>query len=1495
MNKTKFLLASLLLAVTAVPALAQTGLSGNNGVLLPKQSAKEKAARQLKAEARYPLVTQRKTLTTKPSPFKAVGPNGLILPHVPYNAVPSAAPVRRLAVPGAASEIWGTMIYNTGWFVDHKYYDHTGLYSITPGQPVALDSIYLNPYMAFSGGAAIVDGVYYQLIADLSNISYGLAYARLLSYNISDWTPTETSGDSIGDYSLIAFQTAQAQDGTVYGEFYTADLQGHELGIINYKTLSRSTIGTLNHTYVAMGVTSDNRLYGIGTDANLYKIDTGNAMETLVGPTGVTGVTDMSGYYGQSGVIDPKTNTFYWAEIGASGYEGGFYSVDLNTGHATRIGDYDGGLAEIYNMLVPTSLAVPSAPGKASSFAVSFPEGNTDGTATFTAPATAYDGKTLSGALGFTIRVDNQEYSVGTVEPGGTLSVPVDATEGSHQFSVTFSNDAGNGPTSLTNYYVGYDNPKAPQNVTLTSDTAGTTATLHLSWTAPDGGQHKGYVGPLTYDVFRIIGNDTTQVATGLTGTSFSEDVTIGKLTNYFYAVRANNNSRPGALALSNGQVVGIAFEVPYYEDFNRESDMGLYTFIDANHDADGDYGHWIWGLQGENGFLSYCYSNTNKADDWAITPPIHLTTGRTYKVAFLTRAQARIYPERLEVKWGSAPTVAGMTNTLVEPTDISSMDLTEMSNQINVDADGYYYIGFHAISEPARFFLWIDSVTVTANALSSAPDSVKGLKVTPDATGKLKASISFTAPTLDVEGNALSSLDSIAVRSGKRIVTTLRSVAPGTQYTVEDDSCTNGVNNYIVTPYNAAGNGRDAVGSAFVGIDVPQTPANPKAKDNATSVAFSWDPTPSKGPNGGYVNPAGVTTFLYDIDYYGETSDDPVAYVTGNNTMSLSLNTNVGTPDLKEWALINANTAGQSGLTGISIPVGEPYNVPFKETLAKNTLSYSWWLNNYNGTGWTWNVDESVDANGGSFVYRPEAGHRSSINTYKIRLSRAANPKLVFFNKFDEGAKGTFGVDVYTASGDSTRIYSQTFDGQQGWKSHQVDLSQFKSQQWIYVKFDVRSEGTGAIGLDKIIMGDLTANDLSVGITIPQKVKKGQTISAAVKITNEGSQDASAYTLTVKKDGRTVGSPIAVSKPLPSFSDTTINVQIPTSTVTDHRDQLSINATVDYALDANLDDNVVDTTIEATSVDLPAPRDPALNGTNLTWLAPAHSGVETTEDFESYAQWQLPPIGDWTIVNGNNGRAGSFTGLNFPIAGEAFGYAVFHFDSSMPPLQPHAGDNFLGAAYSTDADGNDINSDEWLISPQLSGESQTISFWAHNIRVTQGGTVYNFPEQFEVMSSATSTDISAFKRVGGLRTVSSGEWTEFTADMPEGTQYFAIHHVTDKDNAYMFGLDDFTFRVGAPAPVGYNIYRDRVLVATVTADVLNWLDNNGGTHFYQITAVYADGSESAPVSTGTDAISNIKSENNTDELPAYNVAGQRVGNSYRGIVVKKGSKRVQK
>ena len=147
------------------------------------------------------------------------------------------------------------------------------------------------------------------------------------------------------------------------------------------------------------------------------------------------------------------------------------------------------------------------------------------------------------------------------------------------------------------------------------------------------------------------------------------------------------------------------------------------------------------------------------------------------------------------------------------------------------------------------------------------------------------------------------------------------------------------------------------------------------------------------------------------------------------------------------------------------------------------------------------------------------------------------------------------------------------------------------------------------------------------------------------------------------------------------------------------------------------------------------------------------------------------------------------------------------------PNFKPHSGEQYLACMSAISQYAVNKHNDDWLISPLLSGERQTISFYAKSLSDT-------YREAFNIAYSTSTTDTTQFVT---LQTVgqADSEWTQYSIELPEGAKYFALH-VISKD-AYALLIDDVKFDAAPLAIKSYNIYRDRRKVGnSLTANYID-------------------------------------------------------------------------
>ncbi len=1385
--------------------------------------------------------------------------------------------------------IWANLANKQDW--KRESYGPFGYYSFYPVTPLNYTSMFITDAQTPArNGVQYKNGHLYGLRLDMTYAAYGIVSEYLYDTDTSTGETTHEQLDYNTQLNLAALETAQAADGTVYGLFYNSDGTAVEWGTVDYSTRTRTTIAQASKVYAALGITSGGQLYGVAADGNLYKIDKSNGSETLVGPTGLTLTNKQGQFYGQTGEINQADDTFYWCALD-SGYVGGLYQVNLQNGAATKIADCGD---QFYGMYIPEPEAADGAPAKITAADVAFSGGSLNGTVNFTAPTKNYEGSTITGNLTYNVKANGTLVASGNTTAGASVLVNVSIPEsGYYDFVITTSNAASESPKTTISKWVGYDVPRPVTDIELSRNGQ----IVNVSWKAPTTGVHNCELGALTYDVYRINGIDTTVVAKDISETSYTDNMTVTTLQSYSYAVKAKSEGFESALATSEGIVVGDAVTPDWTETFDNANDFLLFTVVDANHDGK------TWSLVHSRlgGFVNSTYGS-GANDDWLFTPPVRLAPGRLYTVSFKARNSFSFWHNTLEVKWGTDTTADAMTNTLLETTTPDGNGYTTYTYNINVDAEGKYYIGFHDNSTPrGEWGIELDDISVLKGALNSSPQAVSNLKVTPADKGALSAAISFVVPTKNIGGNSIEKVDSIQIDRDGTHVFTLGSKIAGENVSWTDNTVpSHGNHVYTVTPYlGTGGYGLSASDTAFIGQDVPDYPKNITLKDNQDNILAQWDAFTETGANGGYINPSHVSVSLCNlVQYFGSyvIGDTLATSEKGATSVTVPQNPDETTAEdctsQKLYQLV-ARANGDAGVshwtsTGAMV-IGKPLALPFKESLSKGKLDngFAWVESNEQFRGHSdaaaWSVETtSADGDGGSLLWAPytvndgestsvytiKEGDETSINMPKVMLRNAANPMLYFKLNATVNDPAKLKIIVETPDGIDHEV--KTIDlstkTKAGWSTQSVDLSDYRSQRYIMVKFRGISEGSDTyIGIDDInIFDQLTYNLKAVGIDVPERLKAGKSGKATVYVENNGSSMITDYSVVLYNGTKAVDT-VTISSPLQVFDRDTVTLEL--HAAPNQTEDMRVHAEVVYDNDLDTDDNTTETkTVKVRESEYTKVNDlragTAANGIDLRWTRPSEAGeVSVIEDFEDYDAFATT-FGDWTLVDGDKGKAGGFF-RNHPYPGEGstFAFDVFNPRKIVddvdilqvnPGLNPHSGNQYAAAPYATDAAGTGlVDADNWLISPELDGRQQTISFFALNIAADGTSGVTAFKENFDVLYSTTTADTTKFIKIesdiaDGSESASTGvNWKPFTVQLPEGARYFAIHHNTPSNNSYLFGLDDISFMKkslgSSDSIIAYNIYRDGELIGSVNGNIVSYIDSKAaeGSHVYNVTVVY--------------------------------------------------------
>lgn len=1333
--------------------------------------------------------------------------------------------VRRAA--SAAPTVYGVVIYADNWTAANK---PRGIYSFSPatGGTMALHAEATGgDFNAFCGTA--YDGVYRFVTA---NIHEGTSYYEYAyyEYDVNTWQPLAEK-TVYSRTHLAADYAYDATTGRVYGAFPGETGSSQDLATIDFTGyITTDIIATLSiPQVVAMAVSGEGTLYALSTDGNLYTVDKTTGQAQLVGPTGIT-----PSDYAQSATFDLSTNRLYWA-CTLSDDTSALYEVDTTTGEATLAGTFPQN-EEVTGLYIPAPLATDGAPSRAEDVTAQFADGALTGTVSFTVPTVTFGGELLTGPVTYTIESDGETLATGTTMAGAEVSVSVTLPRsGKTSLGVTLSNEAGKGPTARALFWAGPDTPMAPQSVKLSIDEESYVATV--TWEAVTLGVNNGYVGQPTYDVVRM--PDGVTVAQGLTETVFTETLSRDQLNNYYYTVTAVNGTLRSAATESNRQVAGAAYEVPFFDDPKTE-DAEKLPFYEV-YNVNGDDGRW-----GIN-FMGLCFESSwtaeNNADDWLLTPPIHLTPGQSYIFSFQYRVGWKKH--RLAVAYGKGSDYARYTE-LMPATEIDNSDFETFTREIVVTQDTIYRFGFHALSDGDASSMYVGSISVTKGSSDLAPDSVTALAVTPAPQGVLRATVSFSAPTKVANGDAsLEAISRIDVLRGDELITTFANPTPGQSLSYTDEHPINGMNEYTVVAANTYGDGKKAQTSVWVGYDQPYAPIDVKVKDHENGITISWTPpTQTVGLHGGFVDPARLRYSVYDPTNYSAIITEHTTSLTAEDTKVVLDN---DFQSLMYYSVFSEmeTEAGvfMEGRPAFSpyMRIGKPIAIPYRESIANGEIENSgnWAEANYMRS-WYTTSELSADGDGGCIYFTSaDAGDWAIFHLPKMTLQGAQNPYFFFSYYAVPGADLQLEAQLLTPDYEPVTLKAIDLrnDTEGGWQHVAVSLGDYKAERYIILGLKATAN-TAAVPLvaDAMEVRDVLHKDLSVDLSMPALSAVGAETAVTATITNQGLDEATGYTVALYKGTQKVAEKTG---PAVSFNQSVTVDFTYVPTVTDP-EVVTFHAVVTLDGDENTQNDTsaeVATAVKQNAFPLAenVKAETADNGAvTLTWDAPhLEEASVTEEDFEGYLPWSISGIGKWTTYDANGAYTYSL-GTEYPFehAGYAYAFIVMNPTNwtlgteAQNLLAPHSGSQYLASFCIQGA------TSHWLISPLLSGREQTVSLFAKSIDATM-------KETFEILYSTTDAAPASFTVLRTVKNVPVN-WAEYTADLPAGTKYFAIRHCSN--DLWALCLDDISYEPASLTVESYNIYRDGQFMGNTTSQTFTDETAGDSSHTYQVSVVYNEG-----------------------------------------------------
>lgn len=216
--------------------------------------------------------------------------------------------------------------------------------------------------------------------------------------------------------------------------------------------------------------------------------------------------------------------------------------------------------------------------------------------------------------------------------------------------------------------------------------------------------------------------------------------------------------------------------------------------------------------------------------------------------------------------------------------------------------------------------------------------------------------------------------------------------------------------------------------------------------------------------------------------------------------------------------------------------------------------------------------------------------------------------------------------------------------------------------------------------------------------------------------------------------------------------------------------------------------------------------------------LVNAQETILFQDDFESYEDFLIEDVGEWTILNadGSTDNTG-FADVTFPNQEIANAFIVFNPLNTTPPIDditsfnwdfsPKSGEKYMLAKFSYQGQNSD-----WLISPQINlpDEASEIN-WSFWVKAPSG---FFFQESFNVwIRTVDNPNDGEWVLIDSVIMDTAKEWINYNYDITEYTNetvQLAIEYTSD--NLFALLIDDF--KVSSPETAGTNdLNLDKLLI----------------------------------------------------------------------------------
>lgn len=905
-------------------------------------------------------------------------------------------------------------------------------------------------------------------------------------------------------------------------------------------------------------------------------------------------------------------------------------------------------------------------------------------------------------------------------------------------------------------------------------------------------------------------------------------------------------------------QLISAQETLPFVESFDEPSSIERFTVVDANNDGK------TWTYDANAKLVRYDYSSVNAGDDWLFTPAFVLEEGKEYKVSFTTQGKYMSTYEKVAVTVGKESQPASHTQVLDTVVVMWNSEFRLSEYLFTVDETAAYHVGFHEVSDPHTYYLLLDDIRIEEVSNELAPAAVTAAAVVPGEQGALYADISFVAPSLNVEGGELSSLDAVEVyRNGTgNPIHVFEKPVMGEPCQFRDEVDTHGEYTYSIVARNKGGESERINISAYIGYDMPVAVGalDITVVDGCPSISWS---APQAGVHEGYIDAEALTyTVMRDDEVCVSSGLQSLSFV--DETISFATTQQV-LARYTVWA-VNSDVAGEKDTTSYVV-VGEPYIAPMTESFMMTaTDTYPWYSQNIGTDNEKYWVVMTYGYSPQAYAWDDDAGlvtFRSAVAPVGTTerfcspifdISGMLHPSLSFymFHTADATNQDALQVEV-SADGAAWQAVGEAYllgtaPTENEWQQHVVSLESFVGcDSLAFAMKGISAQGRN-IHIDCISLFD-DCYDLRPSSVVSEGwVDPDKTFIVTVTIENSGAKEIENYSVELLRNGETVqmqdaSAPLAAGETAQFLFDCFETLAVAGTDVT-------FSARVVCAQDEKPGNDLSD---ECT-VHVVEPVLPVVTGlgastddlkVHLSWM-PADNYENypvITDDIESYESFIIDNVGTWTMVDadgemtGISSNTGIYPNIAAPMAFQVFNPADADIDMETYELTwgPYSGNQYLFGMYNED---RQVPNDDWLISATVAGGSE-VSFYAKSVTVGYALATVEF------LYSTTTAEPESFRLLDSMTIPAT--WSRYDYRLPQDARYFAIRHTTLGGLGLM--IDDITYQptTGTPViekPVGYNVYRDGVKLTDTPVEEAAYDDvvPVEAEYSYQVTAVYPTG-----------------------------------------------------